>query len=87
MKRIRYISKGEWFDRGTEATLICMYRGDDKIEIRHWDSEGCLFSGIRHGKPDEEGCSIDEFVMFYMEDEAFEQMLKEIQQYEAKRNG
>ena len=50
----RYISKGEWFDKGTEAELIDDYRG--------WNSlEAGLFEGVREGKPDQEVCNFDEF--------------------------
>lgn len=47
----KYIAKpNTWFDEGTEATLIC--------EIT---SEYGLFSGIKDGKEDEEGCLYEEF--------------------------
>ena len=49
---IKYISKGEWFDKGTEAKLISKYRSG-------WG----LFEGIRDGKEDEEICTFDEFDM------------------------
>ena len=45
----RYISKGNWFDKGTEAELIadCVVHG--------------LFRGIKDGKEDEELCPFEEF--------------------------
>ena len=46
----KYISKGDWFDRGTEAIFICAA-----------DNGWALFSGIQDGKPDEEVCALDEF--------------------------
>ena len=47
---MKYISKGQWFDKGTEVELIVMY-----------DEVMGLFSGLRNGKIDEEDCSLDEF--------------------------
>jgi hypothetical protein len=61
---IKYISKGEWFDKGTEAKLLCQYifkygtSPDGKWEGP--ESAG-IFEGIRSGEPDEEGCGFDEF--------------------------
>jgi len=49
---VRYISLGEWFDKGTEAELVDDYR--PKMGAG-------LFRGIRNGKPDEEVCTFDEF--------------------------
>jgi len=49
----RYISKGEWFDRGTEAKLI----GEPFGTI----PESGLFLGTKDGHSDEEVCSFDEF--------------------------
>jgi hypothetical protein len=50
---MRYISKGEWFDKGTEVTLIDDYRKDNL--------NSGLFYGIKYGKRDEEICSFEEF--------------------------
>lgn len=56
---IRYISKGDWFIEGTEATLIDDYRPQINAG---------LFSGKRRNSPkgtvydDEEVCSFDEFI-------------------------
>ncbi len=63
----KYISKGEWFDKGTEAKLICQYlfkEGDKKNS----DCNVGIFEGIRNGKVDEEGCDFDEFDIIEVED-------------------
>lgn len=52
----KYISKGEWFDAGTEAVLIDDYRQDP---VQPFNAG--LFEGYRNGHPDEEVCSFDEF--------------------------
>jgi hypothetical protein len=49
----RFISKGEWFDKGTEAKLI----SDSASEAYPF----AIFEGIRNGKVDEETCTFDEF--------------------------
>ena len=54
--KVRYISDGTWFDKGTECVLIC------DCVICDTGHSG-LFSGIRGGKEDEEGCSFDEFTI------------------------
>ncbi len=46
----KYISKGEWFDKGTEAELL--------VPI---DDDAGLFRGIKDGRIDEEQCMLDEF--------------------------
>ena len=50
-----YISKGDWFDKGTQVKLIDDYR----LETNKYGSG--LFEGLRNGKPDEEICSFDKF--------------------------
>lgn len=50
---MKYISKGEWFDEGTEVKLIDDYRPEG------WDSG--LFEGFRNGVLDQEVCTFDEF--------------------------
>ena len=52
----RYISRGEWFDKGTEAILLDDYRtwGSGELQVG-------LFRGVKDGKPDEEVCTFDEF--------------------------
>ena len=52
---MKYISNGEWFDKGTEAILIDDYRN----EVNGYNAG--LFSGTRDGSEDEEICSFDEF--------------------------
>lgn len=60
----KFISNGEWFDKGTEAKLLFQYiweygtSPDGRFEGP--DAVG-LFEGIRNGRPDEEGCGFDEF--------------------------
>ena len=60
----KFISKGEWFDKGTEAKLICQYgwkygtSPDGKWE---GECEVGIFEGIKNGELDEEGCTFDEF--------------------------
>jgi hypothetical protein len=49
----RYISKGEWFDTGTEATLL--------VDCRPDGLQMGIFLGVKDGKPDEEDCTFDEF--------------------------
>lgn len=56
MEQVKYISRGEWFDLGTEAALLDDYRKD---KIAPWN--GGLFEGYRNGKPDQEVCTFDEF--------------------------
>ena len=54
---MKYIAKkDEWFDEGTEATLIDDYRLSTSAPF-----DSGLFLGIHNGKPDEEVCSFDEF--------------------------
>jgi hypothetical protein len=59
---MRYISKGEWFDKGTEVFLY-----KDTICGPVYDKPGgtatmqVLARGIRNGKEDEELCTMDEF--------------------------
>lgn len=57
----KYISNGDWFDKGTEAELIadCTMPGSEP-----WG----IFRGIRNGKEDEEGCGYDEFDIVDMEE-------------------
>ena len=58
-KDVKFISNGTWFDLHTKATMI-------GSPFPTWDKDGnlvgsALFEGIRHGKPDEEVCSLSEF--------------------------
>jgi hypothetical protein len=49
---VRYVAReGSWFDAGTEALLIC--------EVV--PGQSALFRGVRHGRPDDEVCGLDEF--------------------------
>lgn len=51
---MKYIAKANtWFDEGTEVEYICPMLVGHK-----WPA---IMSGIRNGKPDEEGCSEHEF--------------------------
>lgn len=50
----KYISRGEWFDKGTEVKLIDDYRGWNGLEAG-------LFEGFREGKSCQEVCGFDEF--------------------------
>lgn len=50
----KFISRGEWFDKGTEAKLLWMVTEEPS------DRTG-LFEGIRKGEVDEEICGFDEF--------------------------
>jgi hypothetical protein len=56
MTTIKYVSKGEWVDAGTEAVLVDDYRKDAKVK-----PNSRLFLGYRNGQIDEEVCSFDEF--------------------------
>ena len=47
---MKYISKGEWFDKGTEAKPLGTL-----------DKGLGMFLGMRNGKLDEEWCKLDEF--------------------------
>lgn len=49
---MKYISRGDWFDKGTEAKLL--------IDLRPKMDVG-VFEGIKDGKEDEETCPFDEF--------------------------
>ena len=55
--RKKYISKGEWFDIGTEASLIDSYDVDEFTPINNTG----LFQGYREGRLDQEVCGFDEF--------------------------
>lgn len=55
---VKYISKGEWFDKGTAAKLLV----DIGPSIDGKERLG-LFEGIKDGKPDEEECWFSEFDM------------------------
>jgi len=68
---MKYISKGEWFKKGTEAKLIDDYRSDKSCVI---ELNAGLFEGLRVCENpeaesrkkdeeylDEEICSFDEF--------------------------
>ncbi len=49
---MRYVSNGDWFDKGTEAKML----QDEPDEC------GCaVFSGLRNGVEEEEYCPLDEF--------------------------
>lgn len=50
----KYISKGDWFDEGTEA-FPCYEITDDM--------DNAVFKGIKDGKEDEELCHISEFII------------------------
>jgi hypothetical protein len=60
MKKLKYISKGEWFTKGTECELVDDYRTKDP-------PMNCgLFRGPdpnpkKSGRIDEEICTFDEF--------------------------
>jgi hypothetical protein len=79
-KYMVFISKGEWFDKGTEVFDATAYINRDKpIRItqeyfdKTWksgsmlygDGESFLGLGLRNGNWDEEMCSIDEFDISY----------------------
>lgn len=55
----KYISKGEWFDAGTEAVLLDDYRKREYMGGSIWNAG--LFEGYRNGHPDQEICTFDEF--------------------------
>ena len=55
---MKYISKGEWFDEGTEVVLIDDYRINPLPNLRR---NAGLFEGYRNGHPDQEVCTFDEF--------------------------
>ena len=57
---MKFVSKGEWFDKGTEAKLLVQYLFNDGPDKNSTVNVG-IFEGIRHGKPDEESCHFDEF--------------------------
>lgn len=57
---VKYISRGEWFDKGTVAKLIVQYLFKDGPNKNSSVDVG-IFEGIRNGKLDEEGCHFDEF--------------------------
>ena len=59
---VKYISKGEWFDKGTEAKLI-----DDYGYNEQFNNQIGLFEGIHDGKLDEEECEVKEFEMILMQ--------------------
>ena len=51
---MKYVSRGDWFDKDTEVELLVDFR----------PSCDCgLFSGIRNGEEDEETCPFDEFYL------------------------
>ncbi len=66
-----FISKGEWFDEGTEVKVDILYRtygdSDSKISysemIEHKNDINGVFVGLRHGKHDSELCILDEFII------------------------
>ena len=58
----KYISKGDWFDKGTTAELMIDF-SDTKSNFS-WG----LFLGIKDGKPDEETCNFDEFEIIEWDD-------------------
>lgn len=63
----KFISKGEWFDKGTECKLVCQYLWAygtaNSPEEEKWQApKSCgIFEGLRNGQLDEESCSFDEF--------------------------
>lgn len=60
-----YIAKPDtWFDEGTEAQPVT---GFWDCETEDGTKTKCaIFLGIRDGKPDEEGCTLEEFVIWRM---------------------
>ena len=74
MKKV-YISKGEWFDKGSRCELVCQYiwkygtaTNDQERKWQGPESAG-IFSGMRNGQADEEGCSFDEFDILETEEQ------------------
>ena len=57
-----FVSRGEWFDKDTEAILI------GEPWQTHTGAWVGLFSGIALGKPDEEVCSFEEFDTIWREE-------------------
>lgn len=73
MKYLVLISKGEWFDKGTEVFDACAYE-DRNMPIRitpedyaeRWGTSGQILGlGKRNGDWDEELCPMDEFDIAY----------------------
>ena len=56
----KYISKGEWFDAGTECELV--------VDCTMGGVPMGIFSGLRNGLPDEELCGLDEFDVIEVEE-------------------
>lgn len=58
---LRFISKGEWFDKNTESKLICL-TGTGRIGSPSGPrSASGLFLGYKDNQLDEETCSLMEF--------------------------
>lgn len=58
---LRFISNGEWFDKNTEAKLICL-TGTGRINSPSGPrSASGLFRGYKDGELDEETCCLTEF--------------------------
>ena len=55
LKKMKFISDGTWFDKGTEAKLLFK---TSEFADGTW---GGLFEGIKDGLVDEEMCASDEF--------------------------
>jgi hypothetical protein len=55
----KYISNGEWFDKGTEAELLFLTHDDGTVG---------LFRGIKDGHIDEEQCFLEEFEITEVEE-------------------
>ncbi len=61
LSSLRFISKGEWFDKDTEAYLICL-TGTGRLGSPSGPrSIGGLFCGYKDGEIDEEQCDFLEF--------------------------
>lgn len=58
---LRFISKGEWFDKNTEAKLICL-TGTGRVGSPDGERAASgLFLGFRLGMLDQEVCCFTEF--------------------------
>ena len=73
MKYLVLISKGEWFDKGTEVFDASAYKDRNKpIRItpedyaKRWEASGIILGlGQKDGGWDEEVCTMDEFDIAY----------------------
>ena len=59
---MKFISDGTWFDKGTEVKILAecgtVYDGDTGIPTLN-----VLVSGLKNGSPDEEMCTMEEFMI------------------------